>query len=240
MRNSTKLALGLLRRRGGSGPENNLYANLVAYWKLDEASGDRTDSIGGNTLADVNTVTSNTGHVYPLAAEFNATNSEYLVLADSTPLSLAGANSYSWGMWVYWLGSGTQVFLAKYLGESPGYQFFFNGSQLLYQVGGGGRTVIVPGVTTDTWLWVFGYYDDANNTMAASLNNGAPVTRSEIIALGATSAPLYVGAQSDNGYFFNGRIGPVMFWRNYIPTAEERAWLYNNGAGRTLEEMAAL
>ena len=32
-----------------------LYTNLIAYWKLDEASGNRADSKGSNTLTDTNT-----------------------------------------------------------------------------------------------------------------------------------------------------------------------------------------
>jgi hypothetical protein len=31
-----------------------------------------------------------------------------------------------------------------------------------------------------------------------------------------------------------------MVWNNYIPDSDDRTWLYNAGAGRTLAEMAAL
>ena len=35
--------------------------SIVAYWKLEEASGSRADVVGGNTLTDNNTVTGNPG-----------------------------------------------------------------------------------------------------------------------------------------------------------------------------------
>lgn len=55
---------------------------LVAYWTLDEVSGTRSDSIGGNHLSDINTVGSDVG-VIGNGAVFVAANSEHLL--DSTP-----------------------------------------------------------------------------------------------------------------------------------------------------------
>lgn len=59
--------------------DDPLLTDLVAWWELDEASGNRSDAhTGGYTLTDVNTVGSTTGKVGANAALFVAANSEYL------------------------------------------------------------------------------------------------------------------------------------------------------------------
>ena len=63
-----------------------LPTNLIAYWKLDEASGTRNDSKGANHLTDNNTVTQAVGKVGN-AAQFTLANSEYLSIADNADLS---------------------------------------------------------------------------------------------------------------------------------------------------------
>lgn len=73
---------------------------IVSYWKLDEQSGNRADSIGSNTLTDNNTVLYDTGKVGN-AADFEATNSEYLSITDA---SQSGLNF-----------TGTEVFLSAWI-----------------------------------------------------------------------------------------------------------------------------
>ncbi len=218
-----------------AGGTSNLYTKLVAFWKLDEASGNRADSIGTNTLVDTNTVTSNTGLVYATAAEFTAANSERLTIADNTVLS-TGDVDFAFGCWVYWTGSGTQVFLSKY----SDYQLYTTGAPtLLWQIpsaAAGSRSV--TGFTTNAWHWAFCWHDAANNVLGVSLNNGTPNTGATTGAPADTNAAFNLGSQQA-GVYFNGRIGPAMMWKNYIPTAAEQTFLYNAGAGRTLAAIQA-
>src|SRR5258708_7847472 len=51
--------------------------NLVSFWKLDEASGTRTDSVGSNNLTSNNSVGQSVGKVSN-AAHFTATSNQYL------------------------------------------------------------------------------------------------------------------------------------------------------------------
>jgi hypothetical protein len=56
---------------------------LVSRWPLDEASGNRADIVGSNTLTDVNTVAAGSGLILPGArfdnsADFERDNSEQL------------------------------------------------------------------------------------------------------------------------------------------------------------------
>ena len=55
----------------------SLLTDLRNYWALDEASGNRADTVGSVTLTDNNSVTSATG-LFGTAAEFDASNSEML------------------------------------------------------------------------------------------------------------------------------------------------------------------
>ena len=60
--------------------------SLISYWKLDEASGNATDSHGTNTLTDTNTVTSVAGKINT-ARYFTNANTEFFTLADNASLS---------------------------------------------------------------------------------------------------------------------------------------------------------
>ena len=61
---------------------SSLFDDLVAYWNLNETSGDRADATGnGHTLTDNNTVGYATGKINN-AASFVAANSGYLSIAD--------------------------------------------------------------------------------------------------------------------------------------------------------------
>lgn len=78
---------------------------IVSYWKLDETSGTRADSIGANSLTDNNTVLSGTGKVSN-AADFEASNSEYLSAADSSDWDF-GLDGYSVSKWIYFESVGS-------------------------------------------------------------------------------------------------------------------------------------
>lgn len=66
----------------------------VSRWKLNESSGDRADSVGSNTLTDINTVASAAGQFSENAADFERDNSERFSAADSASLSITGDMSF--------------------------------------------------------------------------------------------------------------------------------------------------
>lgn len=61
-------------------------SNCKALWNLEESSGSRIDSIGNNDLTDNNTVLNDTVNYKQgvASADFEATNSEYLSIADAS------------------------------------------------------------------------------------------------------------------------------------------------------------
>src|SRR4051794_40520428 len=95
-----------------------LLANLVSYWKLDEASTGvapvtRNDSHGTNHLTDNNTVTSAAGKLGN-AAQFTAANSESLSRIDNASLRF-GDEDFSLAFW-FWPDVASLGFLvAKFI-----------------------------------------------------------------------------------------------------------------------------
>src|SRR6185295_10218115 len=136
--------------------------NLVAYWKLDETSGSRSDSFGSNTLTDNNTVGSTAGKVGN-AAQFIQANTEYLSAADNAALSVADID-FTFAFWVY-LDSkttGTSGNAALIVKESPAASEY---------------EIIYAGDTTDRFI--FTIFNSPGNTTSASVlanNFGSPST----------------------------------------------------------------
>src|SRR3989304_1655390 len=85
-------------------PAVSLSDSLIAYWRLEEASGTRLDELsgcggGGGDLADINTVTQNTG-VIGNAGQFVAASSEDLSYADEIDLNVGGNIDVAFVAWL--------------------------------------------------------------------------------------------------------------------------------------------
>jgi hypothetical protein len=68
--------------------------NLVSYWKLDESSGNASDSVGSRTLTNVNTITYSAGKINN-GANFVTSSSQYFTF---TPIGLSNT-SFSIAGW---------------------------------------------------------------------------------------------------------------------------------------------
>lgn len=227
----------------GNNYARTLKNDLVAYWKLDEASGSRADAVGANTLTDVNTVTGNPGPsgALPLASQFTAVNSEYLTIADNAALSMGAGVRMTVAAWTYfdsktgphcmvgkWQNAVSNEYALNY--DSVADRFKFNVSS-----SGVNSTLVsadaLGAPATATWYLVIGWYDGTN--ISIQVNNG-PVTSA------AFTADIFDGtAELDIGrlgsvvtQYMDGRIAGVPLWKRVL-TPGERSWLYNGGAGRS-------
>ncbi len=219
--------------------------NLLAYWKLDETSGSRVDSIGTNSLTDTNTVTSTTGKKGS-ASQFTAANSEYLSIPSNANLS-TGDVSFTWAFWFYMdsgPGSFPSLLYKGTYGTATDYFFgFANGQDLdfvLYRDASHLAIARTSGIsfTPGAWYFVVGWYDSVNDTVNMSINNGAVSSTSFVGGPASTSSPLNIGHGSTAGGFayFNGRIDEVGFWKQVL-SAPERSDLYNGGVGNTIDPL---
>lgn len=219
-----------------------LYNSLLAFWKLDEVSGNRADSIGANTLVDNNTVTSNTGIVYPLAAEFLIANSERLTIVDNVALSISNINFWL-AAWVRPDAIANGMIIGKASADSTaGFEY----ALYLYSTGevgfitsdGATFSAVKSGAGTiavSTQYLVVGYHNSATSKIGISVNGGAAIEATRTQTPTNTTKGFAVGGVGAS--FCSMRCGPAMFGKSYLINAGDLAYLYNSGLGRTLEAM---
>lgn len=220
---------------------SSLLTDLVGYWKLNEASGARADShSNGITLADSNTVSSATGIISALAADFENGNNEYLEAADSATLSLGADTSFTITAWVKLesvVGS-TRAIVGKRTGTVAADSEIFVGANtdenILFRVGNATTYLDVVNtnvMATGTWYFVACWHDAVANTLNVQVNDGA-------VASGSWSGGTFDGtgifqvgtiATSTTGDW-DGLIEGVGYWKRTL-TSGERTSLYNSGAG---------
>jgi len=238
-------------------PPTALQTQLMAYWQLEEATGLRVDATGrGNNLSDNNGVGQQVGKIGN-AAHFTPANNTYLSVADTSDLS-TGDIDFSLSTWVYLtdkseaydayqviLGKGTsatfagqeyELFYTKNLGVADRFGFFVqNGADqgLVYANQFGAPAL-------NTWYFIMAWHDAGANTVNIQVNDGA-----------VDSVPWSGGSQdttqeftlgkiaTDPGYYWNGGLDEVGFWKRTL-TAAERTTLYNCGSGLTYPFTAPL
>lgn len=234
--------LMLTMLRSGSGLPLPL-TSLVSYWKLEEASGSRADSYGTNTLSPTNTP-GNAAGISGNAAAFVGASSQQIVVADNASLR-SGNIDHTISAWVY-PGSvtGLQCIACKADSDTAnfdGYEFmlYLNGTNVVFLVskgtgGTGNNTDTISSdvtVSTNTWYYVEGYFNATGGILGVAVNTTVKTKTSATIP-GTTTGSFRIGAIQSN-YYLTGRVDEVSFWKRLL-TTDERAYLYNSGAGRTL------
>ncbi len=210
-----------------------LLTSLVAFYKLDEASGTRSDSVSTNHLTDNNTVTQAAGKVGN-AAQFTAANSESLSITDNAALSLGADSDFTIACWIYLDSKATHMHIIAKRNAAAAIEymlFYDTGADrfYFYITGTNIAATTIGSPATATWYFVVMWHDKTANTVNIQVNNG---TADSAAWAGGTSdgdAAFRIGAY-DGGQYFNGRVDAVGFWSRVL-TADERATLYNGGSG---------
>lgn len=210
----------------------SLLNGLVAYWPLNEQSGDRYDVVGKNHLTDTNTVGYAAGKNGNAGSVISA-NTEYLVRTDPD-LGITPQSGYTVAGWVYsdsasapyssmlasliksWSSDYT---FAIYANSTTMYQFF--GSQ-------GVAYASLSNVTFDAWNFVVAWYTPLTSKAGLQINNGIFVE-----SAAAAIQPITPGSQLFLGAYpvsVTGKMDEIGIWSRPLD-ADERAALYNSGAG---------
>lgn len=231
---------------GCGGPGTNtgavLAADAVAFWKLDEASGQRNDSVGSNHLTDNNTVTQAVGKVGN-AAQFTRANSEYLSLADNAALS-TGDIDFTIAAWVWFdtvttgAGAGNRrpLVVKDSFGQSE-YALYFEGGfgieriVFLHQDTDQVRANTLGLPSANQWYFIVAWHDAAANTLNIQVNNGTVDSAATTVGGADRSSEFNIGRFERVGEHHDGRIDAVGFWKRTL-TAAERTYLYKSGNGR--------
>lgn len=229
--------------KGTCGAPCTVKTSIAAYWKLDEASGTRADSVGTSNLTDNNTVTQAAGKINN-AALFTAANSEYLSVASDTAL-VTGDIDYTLAGWVYFTSdpaSRVSRIVSKSDTSKREYEFIYNVSQFQWFVFDGTATSRgqanasnFGAAPASTWIFVVIWHDSVNNIVGIQVNNGTANTASTTGAAGSNTGPFQMGnrAQLDAGNYFDGRLDEWGFWKRIL-TMAEKTYLYAAGSGRSI------
>lgn len=228
---------------------SDLLTGIVSYWNMDEASGNRADSVGSNTLVDNNTVTSASG-VISNAASFASASSEFLNVTDNASISFS--TSFSVSAWIRqdttvalnrcffskWnTSTGTaSEFICRTLGSGSEIRVFIANASNDGGANAGDTTD--ASMVADTFYHLGVVYDGSltgNSNRLKIYLNGTQKTLSFTgtiaASLPSTSADLWFGAESTSaGRPLNGKLDEVGLW-NIALTSGQITRLYNGGAG---------
>jgi Concanavalin A-like lectin/glucanases superfamily len=226
------------RKAFQSGAASSLLTDLVAYWPLDEASGNRSDAhTGGHTLTDNNTVTSSSG-LGGTVATFTRANSEDLTRADNAQLSIGANQSFTISCWfkVATHSAGQyQTVVSKSAGGTREFHFIHGATTgFVYAAlnDGTGTYVFaertITGFSTGTWYHALFWFDDTANTFNLKINDGTTASEGTGSLTSYDSAhPFNIGSLGGSHYF-DGDIAHVGVWKRVL-TSDERTALYGSG-----------
>ncbi len=216
--------------------------SLISFWKLEEASGNRADEVGGNTLADVNTVTQAAGIVGNASLHALA-GVEYLSIGDNAALS-TGDIDFTISYWIYFISlTATQQIITKWnsTGNDREYACNYDGDpnnrfQLVVDSAGDGvtsSTIVANSFgapPSGQWIHVVCWHDSVANTINIRINNGATDSGAHSAGLSDQAADFRIGALGDASGPIDARMDAVGFWKKVLSEAEHNQ-LQNGGFG---------
>lgn len=218
-----------------------LLENLIAFWKLNENSGSRKDSIGGNTLTDNASVLDADG-LRGVAAFFQKASSEFLNVA-STPDLQTGDIDFSVCGWVKLDSKGTlQTIISRWSATANQREYVLQYDSIL------DRFVLVlrasatqitvkadnfGSPSTGVWHFVLAWHDSVNNTANIQVNNGTVDSSAWSDGVQSGTTDLTVGATTAISSHMDGTLQNVGFWKKVL-SSQERTDLFNGGNGNTV------
>jgi hypothetical protein len=218
----------LLRQRATGAAASSLLTDLVSYWPLDETSGTRFDSAGTNNLTDNNSVGSALGKVYPLAAQFTATNQS---LSNS---SVTIGTTLTVAVWIYLdsdfvAGDENVIFSFGDLVNVGLFGVDFGGNNILRWYSLPDTIADAGTIAINTWTFIVAKLVD-NSSLSVKINDGAPVSEAKSGSINPTTYLLLAARTPTDDTPFPGRIGPLAVWSRET-TDDEDTELYNGGSG---------
>lgn len=211
--------------------------SIVAYWKLDEASGDCADATGNGYTGTNTSVTYGAGLINN-CGEF--TSGTRLFDFGDTAAFYGSDRDFSWQAWVnltsanstgHIIGCGdisSAVRHILYYAGTPTKRFIFLVNDGSSNASVTANTFGVP--STGVWYHVVAWHDSVNNELGISVNTTSD-TVAHSTGVTTTSRRTRMGRGSEgNGQLSTGSIDEVGFWDKVL-SSSERSQLYNSGAG---------
>lgn len=227
---------------------DTLLNGLCAYWKLDESSGDRAETIHAIANLSPQYVTSPPGSATAKQNDGvdleNTTDTQYLDASSTAADALAvGDFDFTWAGWVKFesfIGNDRILSMWETDASSHTFQLFRASAdgKLKWQVtgpsGDGNATADNLGVaSTGTWYFIEVWHDASSNEVGIRINNGTADTTSTTYGAKTTVDTFYFGAYNSGGAGIDGIADEWGYWKRLL-TSTERGDLYNSGAGNTI------
>jgi hypothetical protein len=215
--------------------------NLIAYWSLDEASGNAIDAHSTHDLTDTNTVGAATGKVNG-ARDFERGNTEVFSIADNDDLSV-GDIAFSIAAWVQLESKfADEMVIACKSSAGNGDWFLHYNDGLdrfqfqVFTAGGFGGSATanadnLGSPSTATWYFVVAWHDPTANTINICVNDGTVNSTSHSGGVGDFASTIFHIGGDPFANYWDGLIDEVGFWKKVL-SASEITELYNAGSGR--------
>lgn len=230
------------------GTSNPGKTNLISWWRMEENGGTAYDSHGTNHLTETSgTIPAAAGKVGN-ARDFENDDSEYLEIASNASIAFNNTD-FTVGAWIKLesLASLASVLGKGYTSTNQrGYQLWFYGAageDVLpkFSISRDGANLFdATGDTVlslDTWYFLVGWNDSVAKKVYLQINNGTPFVGSHNGYVFQNTEPLRIGHLKGQPRYFDGLIDEAFIF-NKVLSADERTWLYNNGAGRGYSDLS--
>lgn len=261
---STSLALAFLLspvnsswliKPSGSGATSDSpgTTNMVSYWDLDEASGNRADSHGSITLNDNFTVLSASAIVSD-GADFETENNEFLSATDPASMSFGDTdfqicvwvnletNTAGKGVIAKWHSTGSQrEWMLRATNAAGGsFQFFVSDDGTGTSASVTETTVGSPSLAT--WYFVIAYHDATANEIGISVTPSSSGTLNAFDTVSHSTGThtgtgdLEVGRyNASTSSDLDGIVDELVIFSARLTSLNE-AWIFNGGSGRAYSD----
>lgn len=232
---------------GGDPVAASIFSKLTSWWEMGEGSGTRNDSKGTNHLTVSGTVTTASGvrGGGDVAAAFAGSGGLYVDSNPTIRVDVGGGAHCMFG-WVYLTSnSGSQFFFSKWDNAttwSIGAEYIGSLQGGSYYAQNGGSSYTNAGITAPAagaWHFYVMWRDPADGKVRLQLDNGAIAVSTGASNPGGNGIALTFARDYASAYRMTGRLQRWGWIKGAILTADERAYLYNSGAGHTFAELAA-
>lgn len=206
--------------------------NLIAYWKMDESSGNMVDTVGSNT-GTVTGVTYGASGVINDAYSFDG--NDYVVATNATTFNPSSTN-WTIALWAKITTNSTtkadeNTFIAIQDGTGTGRNIFYtseNDNTLSTFLDGSEESCGTTLTTTDGWAHIVIQYD---GTYYIFYKNGSLLCDNISASPSSCNGDFVLGAhKTTTQQWLNGDMDEVGIWTRVL-TSTEISTLYNSGSG---------
>lgn len=225
---------------------HGLSKNLEVYYRLDEESGIRYESVGDKHLTDNNTVGYATGvsSKTETGADFVRANTEYLSLANASLGYLSpGDTDFSIACWIKLdasdIASNQHIFgVWNITGNNREYLIWWHAghTKFRFYTSGDGATSSSKLITdstfsADTWYHLVFVHDATNNQRQIYVNGTLDNSDSYSDGVYQGNGDFNIGRTQNTNDRLDGKVDEWGIWSRVL-SAEDASDLYNDGNGR--------